>query len=475
MTTIRIGNDLPLKWSFFYKDSEGELQPYTLTGRTLQLVMTDPLLKETVIASPTIVSNYLQWTFRGKDQKRIGHYSFTLYENRGANGMHAVDKVCPFALVPVQETTAKGVTQSETSVLSVEPVEFSTEMVVIGSGGNAEWGSITGTLSDQTDLADALDAKADVSDIPTKTSDLANDSGFLTQHQSLAEYRKASAQDVIDATKQDVISDLSTIRSNAASGASKVSCTDETVAGFGFIKNTVNNLANYYLKSETYTQTEVNALISAIKQFTYELVSELPTASASTMGKIYLVPSAQSAAQNVKDEFITIDNGAGATTRYTWEQIGSTSIDLSNYVTIPMLNTALANYTTTANLTTLLAGKQDVISDLATIRSGAALGATALQEHQSLAAYRTSAAQDVIDATKQDKLPNVTNDRYLHTNASTGALEWSEVVVPSDVLKYSVQSLTDGQKAQARTNIGADDTSEYTASEMATLCDTYFG
>lgn len=65
---------------------------------------------------------------------------------------------------------------------------------------------------------------------------------------------------------------------------------------------------------------------------------------------------------------------------------------------------------------TLLSGKQDTISDLSTIRSGAALGATALQsvpsgyateawvegkgyltQHQSLAAYRTSAAQDVID------------------------------------------------------------------------------
>ena len=34
-----------------------------------------------------------------------------------------------------------------------------------------------------------------------------------------------------------------------------------------------------------------------------------------------------------------------------------------------------------------ISGKQDVITDLATIRSGAAKGATALQEHQSLAAY----------------------------------------------------------------------------------------
>lgn len=33
---------------------------------------------------------------------------------------------------------------------------------------------------------DALAAKADVSDIPTKTSDLTNDSGFLTQHQNIS-------------------------------------------------------------------------------------------------------------------------------------------------------------------------------------------------------------------------------------------------------------------------------------------------
>ena len=39
-------------------------------------------------------------------------------------------------------------------------------------------------------------------------------------------------------TKQSAISDLDTIRSNASAGASKVSCTDETVAGFGYTKNT---------------------------------------------------------------------------------------------------------------------------------------------------------------------------------------------------------------------------------------------
>lgn len=67
-------------------------------------------------------------------------------------------------------------------------------------------------------------------------------------------------------------------------------------------------------------------------------------------------------------------------TKNTWVKIGDTSIDLSGYVTTQALNAALANYTTTADFNTLLAGKQDIINDLATIRSGAGLGATAYQK-----------------------------------------------------------------------------------------------
>lgn len=144
---------------------------------------------------------------------------------------------------------------------------------------------------------------------------------------------------------------------------------DGTVDTTAYITASVNNLVNYYLKADTYTKAEVQALVDAVKQFTYQIVSTLPTASADTMHKIYLTPSSDPQTQNVKDEFITIDNGQEAQTRYTWEQIGSTAIDLSGYYTSQQtdaaitaaLNTALADYTTTANLTTLLSGKQDTI------------------------------------------------------------------------------------------------------------------
>ena len=106
----------------------------------------------------------------------------------------------------------------------------------------------------------------------------------------------------------------------------------------------VTSLADYYPKTDTYSKVEVNSLISSISQFVYESVAVLPAASASTMNKIYLVPSASAASQNVKDEYITIDNGASSQTRYTWERIGNTEIDLSNYYTKAQTDSAIANH-----------------------------------------------------------------------------------------------------------------------------------
>lgn len=118
----------------------------------------------------------------------------------------------------------------------------------------------------------------------------------------------------------------------------------------GFITNSVNNLVNYYLKNEVYTKQEVAELIGAIQQFHYEVVQELPQTGETNI--MYLVPKSTSQTNNVYDEYV-YSNG--------WEKIGDTEIDLTNYVTITMLNQALADYTTTANLTTLLNAKQDVI------------------------------------------------------------------------------------------------------------------
>lgn len=218
----------------------------------------------------------------------------------------------------------------------------------------------------------------------------------------LEEYRQKYADDSDDVwiTKQSVIYDLANFSASltvfegeemykAVLNHDEIIATKEFVENrvADFITKSVNNLVNYYLKSETYTKAEVQALISAVQQFTYEVVASLPTAAAGTMHKIYLVPSADPKAQNIKEEFITIDNGTEAETRYTWEQIGSTAIDLSGYYTSQQtdaaisaaLTAALANYTTTSALTLLLAGKQDALTpeQLAAVNSGITSGKVA--------------------------------------------------------------------------------------------------
>lgn len=94
------------------------------------------------------------------------------------------------------------------------------------------------------------------------------------------------------------------------------------------VKDTSSNFENYYTKYETYSQSEIQELLGTINQFTYVVVDTLPAASSNTLYKIYLVPAPKSEDKNVKREYITIKNG----NIYSWELLGDTTIDLSDYI-----------------------------------------------------------------------------------------------------------------------------------------------
>ena len=131
-----------------------------------------------------------------------------------------------------------------------------------------------------------------------------------------------------------------------------------------FIDNTVNNLVNYYKKTETYTQAEVDALISAIVTLNILVVQSLPTQDISTT-TIYLVPKQTPETQDIYDEYIYVNNA--------WEHIGTTQIDLSNYYTKTQTDNLLADKVDK------VAGKQlsteDFTSALKTKLDGIASGA----------------------------------------------------------------------------------------------------
>ncbi len=144
-------------------------------------------------------------------------------------------------------------------------------------------------------------------------------------------------KDVNNLTNYTKTSDLSTVATsgsyNDLSNKPTIpTTTNELTNNSGFITNAVNNLTYYYLKTETYSQSQVNDLISAITTMSLEVVQTLPTEDISTT-TIYLVPKETAEVQDIYDEFIYVNNA--------WEHIGNTQADLTNYVTTSDLNTAL--------------------------------------------------------------------------------------------------------------------------------------
>ncbi len=103
-----------------------------------------------------------------------------------------------------------------------------------------------------------------------------------------------------------------------------------------FITRAVNDLTNYYLKSETYTKAEVQALIGAIHQFHFEVYASLADVTSPSSNVLYLIGPTGTGADKYEEYVYTTQ----------FVKIGDTSIDLSGYVTTAALNEALATIAT---------------------------------------------------------------------------------------------------------------------------------
>jgi len=107
---------------------------------------------------------------------------------------------------------------------------------------------------------------------------------------------------------------------------------NKTTSDLGLIDNTVNDLLNYYLKSETYSKIEVNTIVSNINQFRVLRLDVKPETGEEKI--IYLIPKPDGVSPDIHDEWLWINN--------SWELIGNTQIDLSEYAKTADVNTYLA-------------------------------------------------------------------------------------------------------------------------------------
>lgn len=184
----------------------------------------------------------------------------------------------------------------------------------------------------KTEVDNLLNNKADKSEIPDV-------SGLATKQElNNGLSSKANSADVY--TKSEV--------DNLIPDVSGFATKTELANGLA-LKVDTTALSDYYTKQQTYSQAEINALISAISTLNIEVVNSLPTQNISTT-TIYLIPSQDPQTANVKDEYINLDG-----TSQGWELIGTTDIDLTDYVTSTQLSTILNDYVTSSGLSTILA------------------------------------------------------------------------------------------------------------------------
>ena len=191
-------------------------------------------------------------------------------ENVYLTGITSSDVISALGYTPYNSTNPNGYTSNVGTVTSVR-VQAGTGLA--SSQSTEQTTSLNTTISIASGYklptTTEWNSKADASALPTKTSDLTNDSGFIT--------------------------------------------------------NATNNLTYYYKKTETYTQSEVDALVSAIPKFAIEVVNSLPTTDISST-TVYLLKTSNTETGNLYTEYIYVNN--------TWESLGTQTVDLTNYPTL---------------------------------------------------------------------------------------------------------------------------------------------
>ena len=214
----------------------------------------------------------------------------------------------------VDATARSGLSSKQDTLVSGTNIKTINNESLLGSGNIAVGGdanviesisvnNVQQTVTNKNVNIDLTDY-ALTDDIPTAVSELANDSEF----QTASDVTTILANDGDPyQTGSDVSSAITTALSNSGDTYQTASDVQNYVTSQGFITNTVNNLTNYYLKSELYTKSEVDNLISAISTLSIEVVQTLPTEDISNT-TIYLLPKQSAGTQNVYDEYIYLNN-----------------------------------------------------------------------------------------------------------------------------------------------------------------------
>lgn len=201
-----------------------------------------------------------------------------------------------------------------------------------------------------TKIKSLLAKKAEITAIPTKVSDLTNDSLYQNATEVNTKIGTELGKldyDVKDEPEEEYNPDYflyDITQTDGKISAKKVSykrkwetCFDESItAGDAVNRPIVNNM--------------ITDAVGKITSFEYKVVSELPAVSEGKKGTIYLVAHSGSTSQNIYDEYIFLPADGSTAARY--EKIGTTDIDLTPYAKKTEIPTKVSQLTNDSDFET---------------------------------------------------------------------------------------------------------------------------
>lgn len=189
--------------------------------------------------------------------------------------------------------------------------KFATEAYVNTNGGKIDKIKVNGT--EQTITNKAVDIK-----VPTKTSDLTNNSNFAVDANYVHTDNNYTTDEKNKLSGIAEGAQVNKIESIKVNGVAQTITSKAVNIAVPTNNNQLTNGAGYQTSSEV--QAAINNAISGITGIDFQVVESLPETG--IKGVIYLV-SNSGTGSNIYDEYIWVTN--------RFEKIGTTEIDLSNY------------------------------------------------------------------------------------------------------------------------------------------------
>lgn len=201
-----------------------------------------------------------------------------------------------------------------------------------------------------TKIKSLLAKKAEITAIPTKTSQLTNDSYYQTEYDVNTkigtELGKLDYDGPINSNDQE---EPTFYISNVTQKDGKISATRNSFL-YAWDRSYLKAIESNTAISPQGVDQKISAAVGKITSFEYKIVDSLPSTSEGKKGVVYLVAHSGSTTNNVYDEYIFLPAEGSTAARY--EKIGTTDIDLTPYAKKTEIPTKVSQLTNDSDFET---------------------------------------------------------------------------------------------------------------------------